>query len=97
MHRDSRLGAARREILWYAAAFRSVGDSSICYADRLLDAGSDVKAALSNAFKAIAAINLFQTVLQTGLTLIFAALGFGVYSFVWPMPVVYLEIPPPFG
>ncbi len=43
-------------------------------------------------FKAIAAINLFQTLLQTGLTLMFAALGFGVYSFVWPMPFVYLTV-----
>jgi PST family polysaccharide transporter len=41
-------------------------------------------------FKALSAINLFQTLLQTGLTVAFAAAGFGVYAFVWPMPIVYL-------
>jgi O-antigen/teichoic acid export membrane protein len=43
-------------------------------------------------FQAIAAINLCQSVLQTLLTVIFAAAGFGVYSFVLPLPVVYIVI-----
>ena len=41
-------------------------------------------------FKAIALVVLFQTVLQTVLTIGFARAGFGVYSFAWPMPFVYL-------
>jgi PST family polysaccharide transporter len=43
-------------------------------------------------FKALAAINLFQTVLQTALTLGFAQAGFGVYSFVLPVPLVYAVV-----
>jgi PST family polysaccharide transporter len=42
-------------------------------------------------FKAIALVVLFQTVLQTMLTIGFARAGFGVYSFAWPMPFVYLS------
>ena len=41
-------------------------------------------------FKAIALVVLVQTVLQTVLTIGFARAGFGVYSFVLPMPIVYL-------
>jgi PST family polysaccharide transporter len=43
-------------------------------------------------FKLLAAVNLFQSLLQMALTLAFAAAGFGVYSFVLPMPVVYLAV-----
>jgi PST family polysaccharide transporter len=43
-------------------------------------------------FKALAAVNLLQTTLQMTLTVAFAAAGLGVYSFVLPMPIVYLAI-----
>lgn len=43
-------------------------------------------------FRAIAAVNLVQILLQTLLTLTFAATGFGIYSFVLPVPIVYLVI-----
>jgi O-antigen/teichoic acid export membrane protein len=42
-------------------------------------------------FKAIAMVVLFQTVLQTVLTIGFAQAGFRVYSFALPMPIVYLS------
>ncbi len=40
-------------------------------------------------FKALAVLYFFQATLQTLLTISFAACGFGVYSFVLPMPIVY--------
>jgi O-antigen/teichoic acid export membrane protein len=43
-------------------------------------------------FQAIAAINLFQAALQTLLTVGFASSGFGAYSFVLPLPVVYIAV-----
>lgn len=43
-------------------------------------------------FKALAAVNLFQSVVQTVLTLAFAAAGFGVFSFVLPVPLVYMAV-----
>jgi PST family polysaccharide transporter len=41
-------------------------------------------------FRAIAMVGLGQIVLQMTLTIMFAAAGFGAYSFVLPMPLVYL-------
>ncbi len=43
-------------------------------------------------FKTASAIALAQSVLQTALTIVFAALGAGVYAFVLPVPFVYLAI-----
>ncbi len=43
-------------------------------------------------FGTLSLIAFLQSILQTLLTLTFAALGYGVYAFVLPMPIVYAAI-----
>ena len=43
-------------------------------------------------FGTLSMANFMQSLVQTGLTLVLAAMDFGVYSFVLPMPIVYAVV-----